>query len=393
MTAYRHLLQRLYGLTRFGEKYSLDGPRTLHRDVGSPLESFDSILVGGTNGKGSTCAFLESCLRGAGLRVGLFTSPHLVSFRERIRIDGRPISKASLVDLAPAALNAADKNAASFFEATWAIAALAFRQAEVDVAVWEVGLGGRLDATNVAEPVVSAITNIGLDHTAILGPTLDDIAREKSAIFRASRPALTAASGAGLLALKKYAPTHLRSVGPTESIITPELPGAHQRLNAALAIQIASEMGVEPDLEAVAKTHWPGRIERFGNLVLDCAHNPAAIRALGQWVRRQRAASVHVIFGAMHGKDVSTMAQLVEAWADTVTLVTPNYPRRVEAVTLKNLFSEGRARVAASVREAVNSAPPDALTVVCGSGFLVGEVRATLTGQPYPEEGLSTTAR
>ena len=144
MSKYADALSRLYGLVRVGEKYSLDGPRTIHRAIGSPLKAYQSILVGGTNGKGSTSNFLSCMLVAHGLKVGLFTSPHLLSFRERIRIDGEPISERETVRLVDLVLPLVEKHGCSFFEAAWAMAALAFQQSEVDIVVWEVGLGGVL---------------------------------------------------------------------------------------------------------------------------------------------------------------------------------------------------------------------------------------------------------
>ena len=172
MSAYALSLKSLYSLTRFGEKMSLDGPRKLHHDIGSPLGEYDSILIGGTNGKGSTSIFLESLLRSQGVRVGLFTSPHMNSFSERIRVDGAPLRHEEIVHLTDEIVPLVSRSGGSFFEAVWGMATLAFTRAQVDIAIWEVGLGGRLDATNVAEPVLSAITNIGLDHTHVLGNTL-----------------------------------------------------------------------------------------------------------------------------------------------------------------------------------------------------------------------------
>ena len=190
MSKYADALSRLYGLVRVGEKYSLDGPRTIHRAIGSPLKAYQSILVGGTNGKGSTSNFLSCMLVGGGLKVGLFTSPHLLSFRERIRINGS-LSERETVRLVDLVLPLVEKHGCSFFEAAWAMAALAFQQSEVDIVVWEVGLGGRLDATNTCDPIGSIVTNVALDHMAILGDTRAQIAFEKAAIFRVGRPAVT----------------------------------------------------------------------------------------------------------------------------------------------------------------------------------------------------------
>ena len=159
-STYEATLARLFELTRFGEKTSLDGPRALNSALGDPLSAYESILIGGTNGKGSTAAFLEALLRARGVRTGLFTSPHLMSFRERIRVDGQEVSAADVVELSPEILDLAEADGASFFEATWALAATVFARRGVDIAIWEVGLGGRLDATNVADPIATAIVGV-----------------------------------------------------------------------------------------------------------------------------------------------------------------------------------------------------------------------------------------
>ena len=232
-------LVRLYGLVRFGEKLGLDGPRELDRVLGRPVGAVPAILIGGTNGKGSTAAFVEALLRGRGFRTGLFTSPHLVSFRERIRIDGEDVGPDRVVALAERVLAAGQRigGEVPFFEIVWGMAALAFAESSVDFAIWEVGLGGRLDATNACDPLVSAVVTLGLDHTAVLGPDLESIAREKAPIFRSGRPALTAARGEGLSALSAaLAPgVSLRMIDRDfEPAAAPlPLPGAHQRDNAA----------------------------------------------------------------------------------------------------------------------------------------------------------------
>jgi len=390
---YCEILGRFYGLVRFGEKLSLDGPRALNRDLGDPLSRYPSVLVGGTNGKGSTCAFLETALRASGLRTGLFTSPHLVSFTERIRINGDPVTMDWVCANAPDVLDLAEPASASFFEAAWGLAAKAFREFEVDIAIWEVGLGGRLDATNVAEPVAAAITSIGLDHTHVLGETLSEIASEKSAIFRSATPALTGATGLGLSALQAVAPPHLQHVLCRDDLPDLALPGAHNKRNASLALAMSESLGYHPPASCLSETRWPGRGERIDDVLLDCAHNPHALIALGEWLHDSNLGPLHIIFGAMEGKDVSEMASIIQGWSTSIVLVTPEYPRRVEAESLRPLFDDAEAQVINHLSEALDQRPKDRITLVCGSGFLVGEARAALMGVKFPECGLSTLAR
>lgn len=392
---YKASLERLFGLTRFGEKLDLSTPRALNTALGNPLGEYRSILIGGTNGKGSTAAFLEAILRAAGLKTGLFTSPHLVSFRERVRIDGRDLGKRSVIGLADRimGLDLVDRRP-SFFESTWAMAAEAFALAEVDVAIWEVGLGGRLDATNVCDPVASAVVSVGLDHTHVLGDTIEAIAGEKAGIFRRGRPAMTADLSA-VGALQAAAPGPVALVRPQPGMPDLPLPGAHQHRNAALAMALASTLGIEPDPAALQTVRWPGRGERIGNVLLDCAHNPHAADALADWLKARVSGPLHLIFGAMAGKDVAGTLAALAPLVQSVAVVTPDYPRRRPAREIVPV-AEGlgmRAHDAGTVAEALASRPDDMLTLITGSCFLVGEARAHLKGQAFPECGIRTTAR
>ncbi|MEE2787970.1 MAG: cyanophycin synthetase [Myxococcota bacterium] len=390
---YCQFLDAIYARTRVGEKFDLDGPKALEKAIGHPLQTYPSILVGGTNGKGSTCAFLEVLLREQGLKTGLFTSPHLISFTERIRISGMPIDPDWLTRDGLEILRIGERLGASFFETTWALAARAFQDFKVDVAIWEVGLGGRLDATNVAQPVASGISSIGLDHVHVLGDTLTAIAREKAAIFRMDRPAFTSATGAGLTALLEVAPPHLQVVQPTDDIPDLPLAGAHQRQNAALALALARRFSPAVQGPSLTKAKWPARVERLQNFILDCAHNPSAIQALGRWLATQSLGPVDVVFGSMQGKDVAAMAKNIEAWASRVTVVAPQYPRRLDPAEIAPRFTTRPVRIIPQVADALTASDPDRLTVICGSGFLAGEARAILVGATYPECGLVTTAR
>jgi dihydrofolate synthase/folylpolyglutamate synthase len=207
---YSEALQFLYGLSRFGMRLGLDIPRRLAESAGSPERDLAFIHVAGTNGKGSTCAFLESVYRRSGRRVGLYTSPHLVSFRERIQVNREMIPEADVARLArdaQALLKELPAGAApTFFEFVTLLALLWFREQRCDLVLWETGLGGRLDATNIVRPLASVITNIGWDHMQWLGGTLQEIAREKAAIVKPGVPVITAATqGAGLEEIERAA--------------------------------------------------------------------------------------------------------------------------------------------------------------------------------------------
>ena len=380
--------------------------------MGHPVGRLRSVLIGGTNGKGSTAALTEALLRGAGLRTGLFTSPHLVTFRERIRIDGDLVSESAVVDLFDRVIAAGERAGyrSSFFETAWAMAALAFCDAGVDVVVWEVGLGGRLDATNICDPEVSAVVTIDFDHIGVLGPTLADIAREKAAIFRPERPCLTAAQGEGLDALLQAVEgrpgigplRHLdRDFGPASGafLAACPLPGAHQHRNVSLAHEIVRSMGIVSPAEAIGAVGWPGRAQRFegadglGPVIVDCAHNPQAAHALATWVRSAMAPPVHLIFGATHGKDIAGVASHLAPLAQSTELVTMAFRRGLSAEMLRPAFDGSPVTVGTTLGQALQRRPHHATTLVAGSCFLAGEAVAALTGQAFPERGIFTTAR
>jgi dihydrofolate synthase/folylpolyglutamate synthase len=362
---YRAAIDYLLGLERFGVVLDLGVTRHLLALLGNPERRLAAVHVGGTNGKGSTAAFTEALLRAAGHRVGLYTSPHLVRFEERIRVDGREISAdevvrgvaelRALLDARPVPERAAARSP-TFFEFTTALALAHFARAGVDFAVVEVGLGGRLDATNALSPRVSVITNIDMDHVEQLGGTLEAIAHEKLGIVKPGVPLATAERRPALLArfvetcVAAEAPLHVLAEGPAGASALPVPPpwvarrtdgtiayrglgleldgvrvglaGAHQADNAGLALLAAECLGPsalpgDPGAiaRALAETRWPGRLEQVGHrprVVLDGAHNAAGmralVRALGEEYRYDRLIAVVSVMG---DKDVDTMLGLL----------------------------------------------------------------------------------
>jgi dihydrofolate synthase/folylpolyglutamate synthase len=290
--------------------------RSMLESVGEPQRSYESILIGGTNGKGSVAVMAESLLRGCGFRTGLYTSPHLVEPAERIRIDGRPIDHVLLEQCASDILPHAELHGATFFESITAVALLAFARTGVEQAVVEVGLGGRLDATNILDPRSCVITNVDMDHADYLGDSLEQITREKAGIVKAGTPVVSGSLpkplqailarrafelGAPLYGLGRDIRAEEVDTGPTGTGFTYRapwgldrerfripLPGEHQAGNAALALSVVQAAGhaLEPDgsRAALAGVVWPGRFQILarteGTVVLDVAHNPAGVRAL-----------------------------------------------------------------------------------------------------------------
>lgn len=399
--------------------------------LGHPERQVRAVHVAGTNGKGSVSAMLASILRHHGLRVGLYTSPHLCRFNERISIDGAPIDDAAFADALDAA-HEASAGEASVFEALTLAAFVAFSRARLDVAILEVGLGGRLDATNVLDaPLACAITSIGLDHTHLLGPDHASIAREKAGIAKRGCPLVIgplsneAARATRDLAIDRGAtprmwvvespvtaePPHddfatlrigadtgtLVLEGSVELTLAPALQGRHQLRNAAVAAAVAWQLranfpGVEAAIEnGIQEARWPGRLEmmRVGHadVLLDCAHNLEGIETLAAHLERGRCASMCLVFGALEDKP----------WPPMLDRLAPLAKRRHYAPPLEATAGrrsvDGRllaeawpGSVHASVEDALSSALENAaeggLVVVAGSIFLVGAARARLLGLP-----------
>ncbi|MGA7350301.1 MAG: folylpolyglutamate synthase/dihydrofolate synthase family protein [Acidobacteriaceae bacterium] len=422
-------------------KFRLEEMRALVEALGHPERRFRSVLIAGTNGKGSTAATLAAILKSAGYRCGLYTSPHLVRVNERIRIDGEAIGDEEFArhyfrvdDCAQILVNEGRlPGHPSFFEALTATAFEAFADAHVDLAVLEVGMGGRLDATNVVEPLLSVITDVSLDHMEWLGDTIPLIAREKAGILRRNGVLVTlpqhpqanqaigevaaeldvrgvnaaeyvlSAQGTGYRVQgteprNRYS---LEVMGKTIHVDSP-LAGEHQRRNIALAIAAAVELSnhhgytITPAqiAEGIRQTQWPGRLERMlvagkADVLLDVAHNPA-----GAWALRAAlsslgfAESAHgervLVFGCMKDKAYQEMAQILFPMFDLVIATPVESPRSASAEDLVAAAQEVGVRALAArdgqeaLRRAWVEAPREGLVVVAGSVYLVGEVRPFL---------------
>jgi len=418
----------LYGLTPRGIRLELDRMRQACAMRGEPQAGLRVVHVAGTNGKGSTSAMIERMARAAGLRTGLYTSPHLHSFTERIRVDGEPITRDEVVARV-ASLRAmlAEPGAPelTFFELTTLLALEAFAARERDSVALEGGLGGRLEGTNVVErPLVTVITHVDLDHQQYLGSTLAEIAAEKAGIIKPGVPVLHAAdgrddergeAGAGAVIDRRaaalgapsfalgreltirpgFANTMIVSLGGrTVDGLWPALEGGHQEANAALAVGAA--LALEPSLviggdairEGVAEVRWPGRLERLrseaGGFLFDAAHNPDGARSLAAFRRAERAREPRrlvLLFGAMADKDWRSMLATLRAQVDEVVCAAPPLGR---AERPEVIAADVSGHVASSVREGLDEARrragPGGLVVVCGSIFVLAEARAHALG-------------
>jgi len=382
-------------------KLGLERIRAVLAALGNPEKSYRVIHVAGTNGKGSTCAMIAAGLRAAGIRTGLFTSPHLVEPTERIQIDGIPVTQAQFsraFDVVHQAAGTLELDAhPSYFETVAAMAFWLFRELSVQTAVVEVGLGGRLDATNVVEPALSVITPIDFDHQAYLGDSIEAIAGEKAGILKHGVPAVFArqqpqaekvleAKAAELgVAVRRAAEFEIRDLdvdarGSCFSGIECPLAGEHQVDNAVTAALALETLGVSP--RGIAETQWPGRLEHISpnpDILLDGAHNPAGARALVRYLERFYPDRRRwMIFGAMRDKAVAEMGAILFPLADELILTAADSPRSITPEELAALAGRGRAvaSIAAALELVAREAAADDVIVITGSLFLVGEARA-----------------
>jgi len=397
------ILDWLYSRRRMGIRPGLGRVRVLLDRLGHPERTFRAVLVAGTNGKGSTARALAAMLAADGRRTGRFLSPHLERYTERIAVDGREIPEVALERLLGRVRPHAEAVGATFFEVTTALAFLYFAEEGVEWAVLEVGLGGRLDATNAKDPALSIVTRIAADHTAFLGRNLTAIAGEKAGIFRSGIPALTAATGEGLAALLEAARlrgTPLVPVRPAFARTGPEgirfglegrvyqapLLGRHQAENLALAVAAARRLGVgEPAIRrGLDALENPGRLEHLPPFLLDAAHNPdgaaALVAALADHFPGRRRV---LVFAASRDKDHPGMARALAAGGfETVYLTRYPGERSADPGALAPLFPG--SVVITDPLEAVRVATrrhPGALVVVAGSIFLLAAVRPWVRGR------------
>ncbi len=428
--AYRSTLERLFERRRFGMRPGLEVIRALLDELGHPERKYPAVHVTGSKGKGSVAVMVAAILTAHGIPTGLFTSPHLVRYSERIRLDGREIDPAAVVDGVGRVEAAADRleregriaRAPTFFEVTTALAFDWFARRGASAAVVEVGIGGRLDSTNVLDSRVGVISTVELEHTDILGPTLDAIAREKAGILatgmvgvvgrlppEAADTVRREADGRGvpLWWLGREVGYDDRKLSPRGQTLTVRFPGTtiekvrlpllggFQAENAALAVAATARFleatGRVPDparlRRGLARVRWPGRLERVASdpdMFYDVAHTPGSARALAQGVAEIAPLAVPeesaVVFGCLRGKDVAGILDALEPVAKTLVLVPVRSDRSLPPADLR-VAAFGRfprivlaPTAAEGVRLARAATGPDGLTIVTGSDYLVGEL-------------------
>jgi len=399
----------LDGLQPLAMRFGLERMQRALAALGHPERRYPVLHVGGTNGKGSTCAMAAAALAAAGHRVGLYTSPHLHRFNERIAVDGVPIDDATLAariedvrQACPWHEGAGAEDRITYFEFATLLALQEFAERGVTAAVVEVGLGGRFDATNaIARPTVTAIARIGLDHTQFLGDTVEQIAREKAGIFKPGVPAVVHGhQPAGALAVLRE---EAAARGAPFTVAPPDHPGpvglrgAHQRGNAALAaaaLRALAGAGVrvsEEDLRrGLAGAAWPGRLEELGGVLLDGAHNPQGAAALAAALPALHPGRpVELIFGVLADKDHAGMLSALAPAVRRLHLLAPRSararaPEEVQALARSlGVDADVHAELPAALACARAAAGEGGLVVVAGSLYLVGEARELLA-QPLP---------
>jgi dihydrofolate synthase / folylpolyglutamate synthase len=421
-------LQYLLSLEKFGIKFGLANIATLTAALGNPQTHFKSVLIAGTNGKGSVTAMTDCALRASGLKVGRYTSPHLVRLEERFAVDGSPVDTAVLVELVEEVRRLIDdllakgslESPPTFFEVTTAIAFEIFRRARVEVAVLEVGLGGRLDSTNIVQPIAAVITSIDFDHEQYLGNTLAAIAAEKAGVIRRGIPVVVgpvpaeardvvvsmcelsgaefveADAGVRIESTSDNGRTSIRLTTPKRDYgwVPLGLRGDHQVPNAVVAVRLLEELERQLPLTAAAMTagirdvRWPGRLQMLElpggrRVLLDAAHNPAGAFALCRYLTREFPEPLPIVFGALRDKDVSLMLKALLPAASTIVMTQPDTPRAHSAEELAAIAR----RLSPAMKIDVEPDPARALErawtycpVVCAAGsiFLVGNLLARI---------------
>jgi dihydrofolate synthase/folylpolyglutamate synthase len=421
---YKDSLDYLYGLERHGIVFGLANIRNILKSVGNPHEKLKVIHVGGTNGKGSTAAMIQSILSRCGYRVGLYTSPHLLSFTERIRIDDREITEAEVVRLTEGIREAVGESRIpekfTFFDFTTAMAMLYFIETKVDLAILEVGLGGRLDSTNVVDPLLSVITNISMDHRDYLGDALEAVAREKAGIIKKGRALVTAATQPRVVdlfrrvCLEKKAPLyrvgrdfrgrrtgrrrfHYQGLKLNLPNLELKLAGRHQIVNATTALGAIEAFGGNGDrirdetiYEGLRGVQWWGRLEVVREspmVLLDGAHNPDAVKSLKEAITEEFPYErLLLALGIMNDKDYRRIISILVPLADMTILCKPRCERAAPPQVLLNEVKriEKEGEIVEDVGEAVqyllSMASERDLICITGSFYTIGEAKDYLSG-------------
>jgi dihydrofolate synthase / folylpolyglutamate synthase len=421
---YQDCLDTIFKLGRFGIKLELETIQNILKFLNNPQKNYHTIHVAGTNGKGSTATYIESILRTAGFKTGIYTSPHLVRFNERICVNGQQISDEQVVE-AYEAVHAVDlgKRRATFFEINTAMAFYHFSREKVDWAIIETGMGGRFDATNVIRPQVSVITNLSIEHTDYLGSTIKDLAREKGGIIKQATPVVTGVSqpsGLGVIrqiAVDKSAPLFqfkhdftlrknpkkatytFRGLDQTYGDIIKPLPGDHQRENLSLALAACElvfdkfkrtdpRYTLSPDLikHGLATAKWPGRLEIISQtplVILDGAHNLKAAQLLGKYLSQTLSGrNLTLVVGILDDKPYQEMLKHLVPYAQRIILTRAKIDRSLGTGVLKKAVKKLTRKkieviedVQTAVTHAIATCSDNDAVCIAGSLYVAGEAK------------------
>ncbi len=413
----REVLEWLFAQEASGIKFGLENTKELLERMGSPHQKFRSVHIAGTNGKGSVSAMTESVLREAGYVTGLYTSPHLVDFSERIRICGEKISDSEFLELAEEVRHHAgemfkESKKLTFFELTTVIAFAYFARKGVEIAVVEVGMGGRLDSTNVITPEVCAITPISMEHAEFLGDTITKIAGEKAGIIKPGIPVVSSRQPDDAMKVIRSKADNLTVAGEDSKFeiilsdssgteifsdavamnLSVPLIGSYQGDNCALAVLLLKELmnrGVyipdEAFISGLQKTRWPGRLETVSfnpRTIIDCTHTPAGAEVVASEVERIFG-KIILVFGILNDKDVHGVAEKFGLISEEAFIVTPDSKRALPAeLTAKSFESYTKVQICSSLRDAISAAKDkagtDGVVLITGSLYMAGEAMEVL---------------
>ena len=384
---YNQILKELYNLENVKFKQSLVNMKVLLKKLHNPEKNLRCIHVAGTNGKGSVCAMISSILSNAGYKVGMYTSPHLKKFNERIRINNKLSSDKEIAQYYLRVKKHVTNQ--TFFEITTAMAFLYFKEKNVDFAVLEIGLGGRLDSTNVITPLVSIITTIGMEHTEYLGNTIEKIAYEKAGIIKKNVPVVTATEGKALATIKKISNqrnSKLIAVNNKKINYKLRFKGEFQKQNASIAAK-AIEILKNNDkikitkyniIDGLKNTKWPGRFQFIAkNILIDSAHNPPGFKTLVKELKNIDYNKLILIVGFSNDKDIKTISQIIKPLADK-TIITKSDNEKAEKPKIMQKYFKTNSIIINNPKKALKYAKKIAakndLILVTGSIFLVGEL-------------------
>ena len=390
---YKEAIGYLYNRRIFFIELGLEKITKLAEKLGNPQNDFRSVHVAGTNGKGSVCAFLDSILRKQRYRVGIYTSPHLVDFRERIRVNGKRISEKDVVRLVEKIKPLADD--ATYFEVVTALAFAYFKEQKVDIAIIEVGLGGRLDATNIITPLVSVITSISKEHEKHLGNTIEKIAYEKAGIIKPGVDVVVNETNRGLNKIQEICNERNSRLFLTSNLkMDSGLKGEYQYENLGIVIktiELLGKKGYKADKENLTKgikeVRWPGRFDFVENNVLfDCAHNVDGAKNFVENAKKLTPNKTYLIIGIMKDKNIKKMCKYFEAVGDEIILTKAKIPRAAEPEEIQK-FIKKKAKIIPDIKEALeyckSKIEKNDLIILTGSIYVVGEGFEAIGKDPF----------